>query len=365
MSFSRLLLIAIPALYALAPVAAQANCNATNLCGADAPCCSEFGFCGSDNTFCHGGCNPLYSNSLTSCAPAPLCESKSYTFTSLDSIIDVADYNGNASAAGWTLDKGNISLTTAGELAMLLTEDNGGTRLSSTSYVHYGTITATLKTGQWPGVVTAFITMSDDKDEIDWEWPGDQTLEAQSNYFWMGVIPTPSYGATHNVSSDTFSNDHQYTIDWQPDTLSWSIDGNVVRTVNKADTQVNGIYNYPTTPSRIQLSLWPAGINTSAPGTVQWAGGMINWDSPDYTSAGHYYALVKEVTVQCSTNSAAGAVPAGAVSYIYGQNVSGVPTVLASNQSSITGAASRAVGYAGVLRAFALAGAAALVGVAL
>lgn len=33
-------------------------------------------------------------------------------------------------------------------------------------------------------------------------------------------------------------------------------------------------------------SLWPAGINTSAPGTVQWAGGMINWNDPDYQSAG-------------------------------------------------------------------------------
>jgi len=69
-------------------------------------------------------------------------------------------YNGNASAYGvsnishisaspslhhtsdWTLDKGNISVSNS-ELAMLLTETNGGTRLSSTRYVHYGTITAT------------------------------------------------------------------------------------------------------------------------------------------------------------------------------------------------------------------------------
>ena len=30
-----------------------------------------------------------------------------------------------------------------GELVMMLTQDNGGTRLSSTRYVYYGTITAT------------------------------------------------------------------------------------------------------------------------------------------------------------------------------------------------------------------------------
>ena len=87
------------------------------------------------------------------------------------------------------MDKGNIINTNSsgGALGMILTEANGGTRLSSTRYVHYGTITArskyphvifspfadesmyTVKTGRWAGVVTAFITMSNIKDEIDWE----------------------------------------------------------------------------------------------------------------------------------------------------------------------------------------------------
>ena len=45
-----------------------------------------------------------------------------------------------------------------------------------------------VKTGRWGGVITAFITMSDIKDEIDWEFPGAKTTEAQSNYFWQGII---------------------------------------------------------------------------------------------------------------------------------------------------------------------------------
>lgn len=45
-----------------------------------------------------------------------------------------------------------------------------------------------VKTGRWGGVVTAFITMSPIKDEIDWEWPGAKTTEAQSNYFWQGLV---------------------------------------------------------------------------------------------------------------------------------------------------------------------------------
>ena len=47
---------------------------------------------------------------------------------------------------------------------------------------------ATVKTSRWNGVITAFITMSDIKDEIDWEFAGNATHEGQSNYFWQGFI---------------------------------------------------------------------------------------------------------------------------------------------------------------------------------
>lgn len=58
--------------------------------------------------------------------------------------MNATDYNGNATAYDWVLDKGTImnTNTSGGELGMLLTSTNGGTRLSSTRYVHYGRITA-------------------------------------------------------------------------------------------------------------------------------------------------------------------------------------------------------------------------------
>lgn len=51
-----------------------------------------------------------------------------------------------------------------------------------------------------------------------------------------------------------------WQIDWQPDTLRFLIDGKEVRSVNKADTLINGVYQYPTTPARIQLSVWAGGL---------------------------------------------------------------------------------------------------------
>jgi beta-glucanase (GH16 family) len=319
-------------------VYAQQTCNSTSQCLADAPCCSEFGFCGS-GSYCLGGCDPLSSYSISSCAPNPVCQNANHTFSDDSRIIsNVTLYNGNASAYDWTLDKGNIMNTNSsgGELALLLTEANGGTRISSTRYVHYGKITARLKTGQWAGVVTAFITMSDIRDEIDWEFPGANTTQGQTNYFWQGVIPPTTNGQTETGLSNTFSNYHDYTIDWQPGNLTWLIDGQVVRTINEADTVVNGVSQFPSTPSRIQLSIWPAGLSTEPPGVVQWAGGMINWNDPDYAAAGHFYALVSSVSIECLDPQAPGP---NVTSYVYGQNVSAdTPDVAFSTESTIDAA---------------------------
>ncbi|KAJ8507677.1 hypothetical protein ONZ45_g9967 [Pleurotus djamor] len=318
------------------------TCNATNPCPASAPCCSEFGFCGSDD-FCLGGCNPLESKALDSCMPAPICQDATHVFSDNSRILTNATFfDGNATAYDWVVDKGNIMNTNSsgGELALLLTKENGGTRISSTRHVHYGTITARLKTGRWGGVVVAFITMSGIKDEIDWEFPGAAINEGQSNYFWQGVIPTDhNNGAVHKDISDTFGNYHDYTIDWQPETLTFLVDNKPVRTVKASDTVDGGIKKYPTTPARVQLSIWPAGINGSAPGTVEWAGGMINWDDPDYKSAGNFYTLVKSVSIKCSDPTKPGP---NITSYVYGANATAnTPAIAFSNKTtSLNGAGS-------------------------
>ncbi|KAF8609596.1 glycoside hydrolase family 16 protein [Ceratobasidium sp. AG-I] len=331
-------------------VAAQGGqtCNSTSLCPSSAPCCSEFGFCGSGAQFCLGGCNPLLSNKPSSCEPNPICKDATYKFpdNALSNILsNYTLYDGNATAHDFVLEKGNMFNTNknGGELVLTLTQANGGSRISSTRYVHYGTISAMVRTGKWAGVVTAFITMSDVKDEIDWEWPGAQVTEAQTNYFRLGAASYPStQGTTVKDLSDTYVNYHNYTIDWQEDELTWLIDDNVVRTLKKSETlskTVPGRYDYPTTPARVQLSLWPAGINTSAPGTVEWAGGMIDWNDPDYVAAGQFSTIISQVTVKCAPMTGV-ANSSAMTSYTYSGNGSdGVPTVQVTNQSTMLGGA--------------------------
>jgi beta-glucanase (GH16 family) len=93
---------------------------------------------------------------------------------------------------------------------------------------------------------------------------------------------------------------HTYEIDWTPDSLTWSIDGNAMRTKNRNDTynSTTQQYHYPQSPSRVQLSLWPAGLSTNGQGTIDWAGGLVDWNS-DYMQNGYYYAMINDVTIEC------------------------------------------------------------------
>ena len=143
-----------------------------------------------------------------------------------------------------------------------------------------------------------------------------------------------------NISlSDTFDNFHTYNIDWNPDQITWSVDGQVGRTLKKSDTfnKTSNQYNYPQTPARIQLSLWPAGLSSNGGGTVAWAGGLIDWNSQDVKNNGYYYATVQEVNVQCYSPPS-NTSESGNISYTYNNqagtqdtvDITGNPTVLKS-----------------------------------
>ena len=99
------------------------------------------------------------------------------------------DYLGNASSAGWVASGKPKSFKDGDDDVVLLTlpENSAGTLLASTSYVWYGKMTATMKSSRTKGVVTAFIMFSDVKDEIDFEFVGYDTDQAQTNFYWQGV----------------------------------------------------------------------------------------------------------------------------------------------------------------------------------
>lgn len=250
----------------------------------------------------------------------------------MDRITSNAKYLGDASTTDWVMDgqaviyNDNVLLTMA--------PDTVGTVLATSSYLWYGNVKATLKTSRGQGVVTAFILLSDVKDEIDYEFVGVDLETAQTNYYFQGIT---NYGNSANISlSDTFNNYHTYEIDWTPDEITWLVDGQVGRTKKRSDTwnATSNQWEFPQTPARVQLSIWPGGLSTNAQGTIDWAGGAINWDSQDIQTNGYDYAMVQSVTVECFNATKAPGTNSGK-SYTYNSAVGTNNTVVDGDKPTV------------------------------
>lgn len=169
-------------------VSAQSSiptCGPNNACPSSTPCCSQYGQCGV-GAYCLGGCNPQYSFDLQSCVAAPTCKSGDYKLKSLDDVQPNTQYLGDASQANW-VSSGTPVVYNDDSILLTMAPSTVGTLLMSTHYVWYGKISATMTTSQGAGVVTAFIMMSDVKDEIDFEFVGVDLESAQSNYYFQGI----------------------------------------------------------------------------------------------------------------------------------------------------------------------------------
>lgn len=228
--------------------------------------------------------------------PQPRMSSFTDSLDSLDTVVEISDYLGNSSEANWVYS----GYLTSYDDALLIQMPNGttGTVVSSTQYVWYGKIGATMKSSRGGGVVTAFITFSDVEDEIDWEWVGYNLTMVETDMFARGIL---NYSNSDDYAvSDTFDNWHYYELDWTEEHVEWLVDGVVVRTLLKEDTwnETTEVYDFPQTPSRIEFSLWPAGTSSSSEGTIEWAGGYVDWDAEDLVDYGYLYAYVKNVTVE-------------------------------------------------------------------
>ena len=154
----------------------------------------------------------------------------------------------------------------------------------------FGRVEYVVKAAPGTGIVSSMVLLSDDLDEIDWEFRGGITDSVQTNYYGKGY--TGSYNrSTTNAVATPQATFHTYALDWSKEALIWSIDGQVIRTLKAADADGNGS-QYPQTPMKISLSLWDGGDKDADPATVQWAGGYTPLPPPQ-----PYTMYIKSVKV--------------------------------------------------------------------
>jgi beta-glucanase (GH16 family) len=174
-----------------------------------------------------------------------------------------------------------------------------------------------MKTSHLAGVVSDAILLSNAKDEIDFEFIGTELEDAQTNYYYEGIDNYTNM-VEEPVSNSTYDNFHTYSVDWTENNITWYVDGTSVRTLTRESTYNSSTdqYMFPQTPARIQLGIWPGGASSEPEGTIEWAGGAINWNAADLTDPGYYFVELQSVTVTCY-DAPSGTNSTGSTSYIY------------------------------------------------
>lgn len=197
-----------------------------------------------------------------------------------DSVQSIDFTKINALPAGWQfVNTGSVTYDGNGA-NIILTKQGDSPILETTGYMLFGSLEVTMRAAGGQGIVSSVVLLSDDLDEIDWEWTGTNTAQVQSNYFGKGDTTTYDRAAWHGVGNPQ-SSTHVYKFDWTPSAVTWSIDGAVVRVLNFNDAA--GGTRFPQSPMKVRLGIWAGGDPTNAKGTIDWAGGLTDYSKVPYS----------------------------------------------------------------------------------
>jgi endoglucanase len=136
--------------------------------------------------------------------------------------------------------------------------DNGyaGAEYRSGARFSYGYYSVSMKAAKCPGVISSFFTYTGwPWDEIDIEFLGDDTTRVQFNYYTNGK---GGHEYVYELGFDASKEFHEYGFDWQPDSITWYVDG---VSVYKATVDI------PSHAGHIMMNLWNVADSNSG-----WAG---------------------------------------------------------------------------------------------
>lgn len=226
-----------------------------------------------------------------------------------------SDFTSGASD-DWKVTNGDITYNGQGA-GFTVAKHGDSPTIQTKEYFFFGTVEVKMQAAPGTGIVSSIVLESDDLDEIDWvrshltsltrnqlttlqEALGGETSTIETNYFGKGNTATYDRATYPNVDSPQ-TQTHTYTIDWQKDAITWSVDGSVVRTLTASDA---GDY-FPQTPMTLRIGIWAGGDPSEPEGTIEWAGGVT-----DFTK-GPFTMYIESVTIK-NANPAS--------TYSYGDN---------------------------------------------
>ena len=121
-----------------------------------------------------------------------------------------------------------------------------GAECRSRASYSYGFYSVSMKAAKCSGVISSFFTYTSNGgwDEIDIEFLGKDTTHVQFNYYTKGVGGHEFY---YDLGFDGADDFHEYAFMWQPDSITWYVDGKAVYRATD---------NIPTLPTQIMMNVW-------------------------------------------------------------------------------------------------------------
>lgn len=130
----------------------------------------------------------------------------------------------------------------------------------------YGYYSVSMKAASCDGVISSFFTYTGHPwDEIDIEFLGHDMTIVQFNYYTNGVGGHEYY---YELGFDASKDFHEYGFDWQPDSITWYVDGKAVYRATE---------NIPSALGHIMMNLWNVHESNSS-----WAGRFDESKLPVY-----------------------------------------------------------------------------------
>jgi beta-glucanase (GH16 family) len=123
--------------------------------------------------------------------------------------------------------------------------------------VAYGRIEARIKVPQGAGLWPAFWMLGTDIDQVNWpqtgeidimEFVGREPNEVFGTLHGPGYSGGQSYGQSYDLGEPVGNVYHVFAVEWQPDTIRWTIDGIPYFTANANDPFLQGkqwVFNHP------------------------------------------------------------------------------------------------------------------------
>ena len=186
---------------------------------------------------------------------------------------------GKDAVKGWKQTAGSLKYSASGADFVLAKKGDAPT-IQTEGYLQFGYIEVKAKAAPGKGVVSSIVLQSEDLDEVDWEFIGGVGDKVQMNYFGKGNTTTYDRMIEAPVAN-TQGEFHTYALNWTAESLVWLIDQKPVRTLKFAEA--NGGNNYPQTPSTVRIGIWAGGDPGNNKGTIEWAGGEIDYGKAPYT----------------------------------------------------------------------------------